>query len=187
MKGRLNIFILIMVIFFSCGYDSYEKQEIGAQQAFDLNTSSNQKQLVKDFLEGSIKFSDRPCKITGGFYCLWKRQDIDIAPHIALNDMFIREGYEITTKKDSLNFIIISERISHKVGTYTNGGDALKTETIISAINLKNDTAYIIDKNIGSDPPSSNFSRVGSGSVSSGSSPGDEDIFDFLKTIVIKQ
>jgi len=100
--------------------------------------------------------------------------------------MFLKEGYKVTANKDSLNFFIISERISHKVGTYTNGGDALRLETIISAINLKNDTAYVIAKIMGSDPPSSASSRVGSGLGASGSSLSDEDIFDFLKTNTIK-
>ena len=187
MKTLLSILIIFITLLLSCEDHSYENREMEARQKFDKNTSAKQKQLVNDFFDGKINYGDHFNGVYGGFYCLWKRRDMDISPHISLNDMFVKEGYKVTTNRDSLNFIIISERISHKVGTYTNGGDALKMETIISVINLKNDTASVIDKTMGSDPPSSSFSRVGSGSGSSGSWLSDEDIFDFLKTNIIKQ
>ena len=186
MKAVITALILLVILFFSCN-DPNEKKEIEVRQSFELNTSAKQKKLANDFLDGKIKFGENFEGINGGFYCLWKRKSEDISPHFALNDMFINEHYKITTKKDSLEYIVISENISHKIGTYTNGGDASKMETIISVIDVKKGLAYIVDKEMGSDPPTSILTRAGNNSGSIGSVFSDKDIFDFLKKNVIKK
>jgi hypothetical protein len=187
MKIFVTILIILDVLIIGCTDNSYEHKEVEVSQTFNKNTSLRQKQVIEDFLEGKIKYGNHFDKISGGFYCLWKRRDSDISPHLALDDMFLKEKFKITTNEDSLQFIIICENISHKVGTYTNGGEASKIETIISVIDLKKELAYIVDREMGSEPPAAIISNTGTTGGSIGSVFSDENIFDFLKKNIIKK
>lgn len=113
--------------------------------------------------------------------------NIGIEPHLALNDMFAHENYKITSNKDSLQYIIISESISHEVGTYTNGGTATKLEVVISVIDVNKGVAYELKRAMGSDPPQTIRTRRGSDVGGTGSIFGEADIFYFLKSKIIKK
>lgn len=187
-KFAFVITFLSILILISCGesFDQYLKRQAESKLKFNAHISPKQKQLVRDFFTGKIQYGETFGGIRGGFYCLWKERDRDIYPQIELNDMFTKECFQITDNKDSLDFIIISESVSYKVGTYTNGGDATQIDVIISVIDIKKGLAYNLNNAKGSAPPATINRNAGSKSGAIGSFFGTEDTFDFLKTIIIK-
>lgn len=191
--GRLNTWTALTIFLFTifgCGESSsekYERRQREVRQEFENNTSSEQKKLIKDFFEGKIRFGQTFDGISGGFYCLWKQRDVDIYPHTAVNDLLKDEKFNITNKADSLDFIVISETVSHVVGTYSNGGDAVQLETLISVIDLKKETAYKLESFMGGMPPSTISRRRGGKSGAVGSIFGDQEITNFIKQKVKSQ
>ena len=187
-KGIILFFVLIFISFAGCGessYDKHMKRSAEERQKFEQNISDKQRELISEFLSGEMKYAEDFNGIHGGFYCLWKQRDVDIYPHLYLIDKFKTNGYAVTTNGDSLNFIIISESISHKVGKYTNGGDATKLEVMVSVIDLKKKLAYTLNRVMGADPPSTIRRRSGSNAGGVGGFFGDEDIYNFITAKVL--
>lgn len=141
--------------------DYYERMNKAASEYSSLMTTRN-KLIVENFKNEKMKVCNKTFKkIDGGFYCLWNRRNIDIYPDLALNNLFKDNGYNITLHPDSLNYILICETKSHRVGTYSNGGKASKLESIISIIDLKTEKLYEVEKVMGGDPPLSTRNRDG--------------------------
>lgn len=191
----MNIFkiisgVVLIASMISCGessYEKYKKRETEERSRFEQNISEEQKHLVHQFFIGEIGRKEDFKKIDGGFYCLWKQRDVDIYPHLALNDKLRASDYNITCHKDSIEYIVISESISHKVGTYTNGGDATQMEVVVSVIDLNQGTAYTLTREMGSSPPSTISRRRGSNSGAIGSFFGDDEIYNYLTSQVIEK
>ncbi len=181
-----QITIIFLAALLGCG-QNYHVRLAEERNRYEQNISEEQKHLVDQFFKGVIAIGDEFSGIDGGFYCLWKERDADIYPHLALNEKLQSSGYNITSHKDSLQYIVVSESISHKVGTYSNGGDASKIEVVISVIDLKSGTATTLKRAMGSDPPSSISSKPTSKSGAIGSHFGDDDIYYFLTNQVIKK
>jgi hypothetical protein len=102
-----------------------------------------------------------------------------------LNNLFLNAGYNITNNSNKLNFIIVSQTISHNVGTYSNGGTANQIETKISVIDLKKKCVYRLENIMGSLPPSSVSKRNGDNSGSIGSVATESDIFRLIKSNLV--
>jgi hypothetical protein len=103
---------------------------------------------------------------------------LGVVKGLALNDMFIKDGYNVTLDQKKLKYFIISERKSHEVGSYTNGGKASRLETIVVAINAQTGGATELLRNMGSEPPKTTNYDWGK----SGDSWSDEDIFENLRS-----
>jgi hypothetical protein len=180
-------FVFVTLII-SCGensYEKYKKRQAKEKNRFEESISEKQKHLIHQFFTGEIKREDGFTKIDGGLYCLWKQREVDIYPHLALNEKLKSNDYNITCNKDSMEYIVVSESISHKVGTYTNGGDATQMEVVVSVIDLKNSTAYTLTREMGSSPPATVRRRRGSNSGAIGSFFGDDEIYKYLTSQVI--
>ncbi len=172
-------------VLLSCG-DDYKKRRDDELVKFNKNISQEQQELITNFYNGTIKAEKKTRDIEGGVYCLWKEKNKGYIPHLTLNHLLLKDGYQITSNKDSLNYIIITETVSHIVGRYSNGATAAQIETVISAIDLKRNSAFIIRKEMGSLPPETIYVKNGSDRGSIGSFWGDDDIFEFLKSEIKK-
>ncbi|MBR11421.1 MAG: hypothetical protein CMP48_27560 [Rickettsiales bacterium] len=182
---RRITYILIMLSF-SCG-DGYDERMEKATKEFDKNTSEDQRKLVDNFFSGNFKYEDsKSPNIEGGFYCLWKRRDMSIKPHLALNERFIENGYSITTNSEKLKFIIINETISHVVGHYGDGGTASKLENVATIVDLDKSKYYLLFRNMGSNPPSSVTTKAGRQSIGIGSYLNDDQLYTRLTSFISK-
>jgi hypothetical protein len=187
MKNFLPILIFSIIIFISgcfngSGDSDYFEIKRKAQQQYDLNMAINAKALINSFLKDGLTIYDGFDKINSGFYCMWKTRNAEIAPYPGLNKIFEENGYKVTLSKDRLRYIIVSETKSHAVGKYSNGANAVRIETIISVIDLKESKAYRLVSNMGGDPPSSTRNRNGD----IGSTWSEKDIYDNIKVRIIK-
>lgn len=183
---RILLLLSLITLLTNCKEDYWEKVE-KERKIFEKNISIEQKEIINKFFKGILENKDDSLAINGGFYCLWKDRNHDIYPHLALNHRLKSQGYNITNHKDSLDYIVISESISHKVGTYSNGGDATKLEVVISLINFKTKSCSTLKSVMGSEPPSSISRKNGSNIGSIGTYFNDDDIFIFLTSEVIKK
>lgn len=190
MMNRLSAYTLLLIILFSCesSYDKYKRRLSQEQIKFDSILSDEKKNSLKSFLDGTIRYGETFPGIAEGFYCLWKLRDKGYQPHMSVNDKLLEQGYRITTNSDSLKFLIISGTASHKVGEYSNGGDAIQMETIVHVVDLENNICYKIGNYMGGSPPSTITKRRASDkSGGMGSFFGDDDIMSIIKSEIVSQ
>lgn len=182
----VSLFVILISSCVSSGWEEYEEEEKKAKSDYKKNLSLEHKRIIKDFFYQKLEYDygKNFSKIKGGFYCLWKERNVDIYPHTELNKLFLDHGYNITTHSDKLNFIIVSQTISHNVGTYSNGGQANQIESKISVIDLNKKCVYKLENIMGSQPPTSVSKRTGDKSGSIGSVATDEDIYNLIKRVV---
>ena len=180
---KLIVLIVAVISLLSCSRGlTYEERMNNAKNEYNQKMTAKSKNLVDSFFNGSLSFSDNKKSIDAGFYCMWKTREIKIEPHLAVNQMFKENGYNVTLSQDSLRYIVVSESKSHKVGSYGNGADAVQLETIISLVDLKEEKAYHLLNSMGGMPPQ--MTRNRSGAV--GSFLGDEGIYNSIKNVIIK-
>ena len=187
---QISLISIILFFLTSCvssGWEDVAEERYKAKKEFNENISTDHKKIIKDFFYGKLKYDTGQnfTKIVGGFYCLWKERDVKIYPHMELNNLFLNAGYNITNNSNKLNFIIVSQTISHNVGTYSNGGTANQIETKISVIDLKKKCVYRLENIMGSLPPSSVSKRNGDNSGSIGSVATESDIFRLIKSNLV--
>lgn len=176
--------VIASILLYSCNVEeTYDQKRDRSLKQFDSLITGNAKSLINSFLvSNKIPTNKLEEKISGGFYCMWKRRNIDIYPYLALNEIFKKNGYPITLSKDSLKYIIICETKSYNVGTYSNGAKAKKIETIVSVIDIKNEKTYFLARNMGGDPPNS----IRGGSVGIGDFWNDENIYSIISNMINK-
>jgi hypothetical protein len=180
-------FISIICLFISScvssGWEDIEEEEEKAKNDFNNHVSLEHKKIIKDFFYGKLEydFGHNFSEIKGGFYCLWKQRDVEIYPYPGLNKLFSNAGFNVTNHSNKLNFIIVSQTVSHNVGSYSNGGQANQIETKISVIDLKKKCVYTLENIMGSRPPSTVSKRNGDNSGSIGSVATETDIFNLIK------
>jgi hypothetical protein len=183
MKHNFILILIIVITIFSCSNcDNYNERKRKAHLEYTEKLTQDSKFIVKKFLNDELEIEQGFDKIIGGFYCMWKRKNLEISPHLALNKLFKESGYNITLSKDSIKYIIVSENKSHEVGKYTNGAKAIQLETIISVIDLKVEKAYVLEKHMGGSSPSSTTSKH----IEIGDYWEDKDIYDNIKTKIVK-
>jgi len=184
MKKIVFILLIILSAIFSCTRkERYSERERKELLRYEKLMSSQNKQLVEDFKLGNLVPSNSTIDvIEGGFYCMWNRRDIEIYPHLALNDLFKENGYKITLNPDSLRYIIVSETKSHIVGIYSNQAEAAQLETIICVIDMQEQKAFHLLNHMGGMPPGTTKNKR----VAIGSYWGDDDIYGNVKEKIKK-
>jgi len=180
---RLIVLIFAVALLLSCSRElTYEERMNIAKNEYNKKMTANNKKLVDSFFNGNLPLSDNEKSIDSGFYCMWKTREIEIKPHLVVNQMLKENGYTITLSQDSLRYIVVSESKSHKVGSYGNGADAVQLEIVISLIDLKEEKAYRLLNSMGGMPPQ--VTRNRSGAV--GSFLGDEGIYNSISNHITK-
>ena len=177
---KTNFLLIFYFLLCSCGED-FEKNKQDEITKFNKQASNFQKGLIEKYFLNDIQLSSNIKEVRGGLFFFWDDGN-KIYPHHSFNTKFKKEGYCITCNQDSLNFLIVIERKLHKVGTYSNGADANRMETIVTAIDAKTGIGYELFSEIGDEPPQHTKSNIGT----SGSLISEDAIHNIIKNIITK-
>jgi len=171
LMGGFLIFIFIAILNSTFNPESkLNKRQNEERLALQVVRDDFQKLRSNPFVDSSIlqfekeniktvKFKKEIFKIKG-LFCLKKVSNNTTEPFSELNNFLRNQSIPISTSGDSLNFLVFVKYNYLLVGSYSNGGAGYRVETIINLLDLKNRTFYEMERDMGSDPPSTIKSKT---------------------------
>ncbi len=139
------------------------------------------REIIRRYEKNEIPIIEKSIQIRGGIFCLvngiysWK----------SFNERLQKDGYRVTFNQDSLSYFIFTESVSHREGYYSNGGSATRIEKSVIALDVSNEIAYILKRDIGGMPPRSIRRRRGSDVGATGRYMTNDEVYSFLVSKVL--
>ena len=186
MKKNICYLICTLLLATSCvdNRADIRRKAIEKSEKYEASFPNKYREIINKYEKKELPVFEKTIQRSGGIFCIVN----GIYSWQSLNEKLKNNGYCITLNQDSLSFFIFTESESHKVGYYTNGGDAIRTDTKVIALDISNEVAYILKKEIGGMPPSyirrsraaSKF-KIGA----SGKSMTSDDVYNFLVSKIL--
>ncbi len=189
--GLISIAFLIFLFYGSHKNEikQYEKKDelnkkYEAEKEYFYKVKNNPKviSLLQKLKKGDIIRSSKKISLKNGIFCIY---DLERSDELA-NDLFRRNGFTVTTNKDSLNTVMLLDIYSSEVGHYSGGGTAYSITSVVYAFDLAHQKIYEIDRNV-SDPPSSIKTYSKNKNVSGYGTAWDSSVLFFKTNQLIKK
>lgn len=173
-----------LLLFSGCVDRKAEKirKVIEENEKFQDSFPDSYRELIRKYEENEIPIIEKSIQLTGGIFCLVN----GTYPWKSFNKRLQNNGYCVTLNQDSLSYFIFTKSISHQEGYYSNGGRATRLETMIIALDVHNEVAYILKRDRGGMPPRTISRRRGSDTGATGKYMTNDDIYSYLVTIMEK-
>lgn len=174
---------LLLFLFNSCEDKRAESIRNAREEIakYEASFPEAYKEVIRKYKAKEIPIIEKTIKIKGGVFWLVN----GIYSLKSFNDKLSKEGYCVTLNQDSLSYFIFTESIPHNVGHYTNGGKATRVEKSLIALDVSNEVAYILKKDIGGMPPSSISRNRGSDVGATGRYMTDDDAYHFIVSKIL--
>lgn len=185
MRIKIVFYLLcFLLLFVGCVDRKAEKvrKAIEENEKFQANFPDSYRELLRKYKEKEIPIVEKSIQLTGGVFCLVN----NVHPWKSFNKRLQDDGYCVTLQQDSLSYFIFTESISHLEGYYDNGGRATRIEKLIIALDVSNEMAYILKRDVGGMPPHSISRRRGSDTGVTGRYMTDDDVYSYLVSIISK-
>jgi hypothetical protein len=149
-----NIIILSLILYGSLRDNSkqseeeaenYRKYEARKELFYKVKNNPKVASLLQKFEKGDVIRNSKKITLKNGVFCIY---DLIMSDESA-NDLFKRNGFIVTSDKDSLNTVLLLDIYLSEVGHYSGGGTAYSTTSVVYAFDLTHQKIYEIDRGIG--------------------------------------